>query len=90
METHFSVSSLTRFASSSLYISATRLVYLFFVSESFNKADPPFLLKKSLPDWFPPTFIVRSWESCQLSKVVDLFVSDGVRDEWEGDGDGDV
>lgn len=70
--THLAVSSFTRRASSSLYSSATRLEYFFLQSESLRSAEPPCLLKKSVADALPPTFIVRSWFSCQLSRFVDL------------------
>ena len=70
--THLATSSFTRRASSSLYNSATRLEYFFFVSESLSSAAPPCLVKNSVAEAFPPTFIVRSWLSCQLSRLVDL------------------
>ena len=65
-------SSFTRFASSSLYNSAARLLYFFLVSESASKADPPYFVKNSMAEALPPTFIVRSWLVCQLSRWVDL------------------
>ncbi len=65
-------SSLTLFASSSLYSSAARLEYFFLVSESLSKADPPYLVKNSVAEALPPTFIVLSWFNGQLSKFVDL------------------
>ena len=71
-DAHRAASSFTRRASSSLYNSATRPEYFFFVSESPSKAEPPCLVKKSCADWFPPTFIMRSWLSCQLSRLVEL------------------
>ena len=58
--THLVASSFTRFASSSLYSSAARLVYFFLVSESASRADPPCFVKKSEAEALPPTFIVRS------------------------------
>jgi hypothetical protein len=66
-------SSLARFASSSLYSSATRLEYFFFVSESCRSPEPPCFVKNSFADAFPPTFIVRNWLSCQVSRFVDLY-----------------
>jgi hypothetical protein len=72
-ETDRATSSLTRRASSSLYNSPTRLEYFFFVSTSLNNDDTPCLVKKSPAKAFPPTFIVRNWASCQLSRLVDLY-----------------
>ena len=69
-------SSLARFASSSLYKSAIRLEYFFFVSESWRSAEPPCFVKNSLADAFPPTFIVLNWLSCQVSRFVDLCEKD--------------
>lgn len=66
------MSSCTRFANSALYSSAIRPEYLLLVSELDSSADPPCLLKKSVADPFPPTFMVRSCPSCQLSRLVDL------------------
>lgn len=60
-DTHLAISSFTRLANSSLYSSATRLEYLFLVSESDRSVDPPCFVKKSVADAFPPTFIVLSW-----------------------------
>ena len=57
---HLAASSFARFASSSLYNSATRLLYFFLVSESAKRADPPCFVKKSEAEVLPPTFIVRS------------------------------
>lgn len=70
--TYRDASSATRLASSSLYVSAIRLEYFFLVSESPSKAEPPFFVKNSLALVFPPTFIVRSWPSCHVSRLVDL------------------
>lgn len=72
MRRNWATSSLTRRASSSLYSSATRLVYFFFVSESFSNDPPPCRVKKSVAEPLPPTFMVRSCVSCQLSRLVDL------------------
>ena len=72
MRRNWAVSSLTRRASSSLYSSATRLVYFFFTSESFSNDVPPCRVKKSVAEALPPTFMVRSCESCQVSRFVDL------------------
>ena len=71
-EAHWATSSLTRRESSSLYSSATRLVYFFLISESFSNDAPPCRVKKSVAELLPPTFIVRSCESCQLSRLVEL------------------
>ena len=75
---HLISSSLTRRMSSSLYSSATRLEYFFLTSESLSNEAPPCRVKKSVAEPLPPTFIVRSWMSCQLSRLVELeaFVSD--------------
>ena len=42
------------------------------VSESLRRDAPPFLVKNSVAEAFPPTFILRNWASCQLSRFVDL------------------
>ena len=59
-KTYLVASSFARFASSSLYSSAARLLYFFLVSESASMADPPCFVKKSEAEVLPPTFIVRS------------------------------
>ena len=71
-EAHWATSSLTRRESSSLYSSATRLVYFLLISESFSNDEPPCRVKKSVAEPLPPTFIVRSCESCQVSRLVEL------------------
>jgi hypothetical protein len=71
-ETDFSASSLIRFCISSWYSTATRLEYFFLTSASLRSAELPCRVKKSVADAFPPTFIARSWLSCQLSNVVEL------------------
>lgn len=70
--THRVASSFTRRMSSSLYSSATRLEYFFLTSESLSKEAPPCRVKNSVAEPLPPTFIVRSWTSCQLSRLVEL------------------
>jgi hypothetical protein len=69
---HRIASSFTRRTSSSLYSSATRLEYFFFTSESLSNEAPPCRVKNSVAEPLPPTFIVRSWISCQLSRLVEL------------------
>lgn len=71
-KTHLAISSLTRLASSSLYSSAARHEYFFLVSASVRRVAAPCRVKNSVADVLPPTFIVRSWFSCQLSRFVDL------------------
>jgi hypothetical protein len=71
-ETDFEASCATRCASSARYISAAGEWYFFFVSESFTSARPACLEKKSVAEAFPPTFMVRSWPSCQVSRLVEL------------------
>jgi hypothetical protein len=42
------------------------------ISESFSNDEPPCRVKKSVAEPLPPTFIVRSCESCQVSRLVEL------------------
>lgn len=70
--THMATSCFTRLASSSLYNSAARDEYFFLVSASVRRVAAPCRVKNSVADALPPTFIVRSWFNCQLSRFVDL------------------
>lgn len=75
--TYLKASSLTLLPNSSLYNSATREEYFFFVSESVNNDPAPCLVKNSVADAFPPIFMLRSWLSCQVSRFVELCLRRG-------------
>lgn len=47
---------------------------------------PPWRVKNSVAEPLPPTFIVRSWLSCQLSRLVDLSAEICVSSVHEIDG----
>lgn len=58
------------------------------MSESLKRDEPPCLVKNSVAEAFPPTFMVRSWASCHESRLVDLVARKRARSVSEKRGRG--